>query len=146
MSRPFRGVSSDCMPGKQMTLRALLAEYSELPEFEGLELNFVNQKGRWDSAPLHIAIHRQRPKEAEILLEAGADPNAPGEYGERPLQIAVRRQRFDIVEMLLRAGARCDLKDDNGTDAWWDAESVGAKQRLQEMEREIVQKINERDR
>lgn len=129
-----------------MTLRALLAEYSELPEFEGQELTSVSQKGRWNSAPLHIAIHRQRPKEAEIFLEAGADPNAPGECGERPLQIAVRRQLFDIIKMLLRAGARCDLKDDDGIDAWQNAEWVGAKQKLQEMLCEITQENKGRGR
>jgi ankyrin repeat protein len=84
--------------------------------------------------PLHIAIHRKRPKEVKVLLDAGADPDAPGEYGERPLHIAIRRLLFEIVEMLLRAGARCDLKDGNGMGIWDQAEASGVKQRLKELD------------
>lgn len=127
------------MPVNKVRLWPLLAEYSELPEFEGEELTSVNQKGRWDSMPLHIAIHRKRFEEAKVLLDAGADPNAPGEYGERPLQIAVSRKLFDIAEMLLRAGARCELKDNDDMDTWQTAEMFGSEQQLQQIVRKIAQ-------
>src|SRR4051812_25228658 len=70
-------------------LATLLVEYAELPEFEGTGLSSVHDKGRWDSMPLHIAVHRECAAEVRVFLAAGADPNAPGEYGERPLHIAV---------------------------------------------------------
>lgn len=54
----------------------------------------------------------------DVLLKAGADPNAPGEYGERPLQVAMNCENPELVEKLLRVGAQLDLEDDKGPDAW----------------------------
>jgi uncharacterized protein len=128
------------MSSETPQLMALLAEYSMLPEFEGIGLTSVQDRGRWNSMPLHIAIHRKRSNEVKILLDGGADPNAPGEYGERPLHVAVRRGLFEIIEMLMRAGARCDLQDKDGLDVWNQAEATGVTQRLQQVERSIREK------
>lgn len=117
--------------------KALLAEYSDLPEFAGTGLTSVHDRGQWDSMPLHIAVHRKRSEEVKVILAAGADPNAPGEYGERPLHIAVRRKLFEIVAMLLRSGARCDLKDGDGMNVWEEAEANGVQQELQEIAQAI---------
>jgi len=123
---------------KQMkTVRDVLSEYQELPEFQGVILSSVNQQGGFKSTPLHIAIYREEPDEVRILLQASADPNAPGEYGERPLQVAVNCGSTEIVEQLLRAGARCELKDEKGMDAWQVAKVV----RFTEQFEEIVQRI-----
>jgi ankyrin repeat protein len=121
-----------------MNISSLLIEYSELPEFD-CPISSVDQKGRWNSAPLHIAVHRKCFLEAKTLLEAGADPNMAGEFGERPIQIAIRRNLFDVVELLLSAGANCDLCDDHGTNAWNDAESVGATDKLKNLVRNFPQ-------
>ena len=110
-------------------LERLLQEYQELPEFSSLKLSSVNQRGGWNSTPLHIAIYRERPREVRILLEGGADPNAPGEYGERPIQVALGQDE-EIIEMLLSAGAQCDLTDDKGKNAWDWAEGLGLKDKL----------------
>ena len=125
------------MSVKISQLTALLLEYSKLPEFEGTGLSSVHERGRWESMPLHIAVHRKRSGEVRMFLAAGADPNAPGEYGERPLHIAVRRGLFEIVEMLLRSGARCDLQDGDGIDVWQEAEANGVKTKLQQIAQAI---------
>lgn len=114
-------------------LENLLREYQELPEFAGTSLQSVNQRGGFDSTPLHIAIYRERPKEVGTLLEAGADVNAPGEYGERPLQAAVNCKNTEIIERLLRAGAQPDLKDQEGADTWQVAEALGFRRTLEDI-------------
>jgi ankyrin repeat protein len=56
----------------------------------------------------------------EVLLAAGADPNAAGPYGATPLYSAAKATWFPedrcelVVERLLRAGADPNLADDSG--------------------------------
>lgn len=120
------------------SVEQLLREYHELPEFQGIALNTVNQQGAFKSCPLHIAIYRENLDEVRVLLQATADPNAAGEYGERPLQVAVNCGHSVIIEELLRAGARCELKDEKGRDTWQVAELVGFKQKLEEIVRRVT--------
>ena len=119
-------------------VKQLLHRYQELPEYQGITLNSVNQRGGFKSTPLHIAIYRENPEEVAMLLRAKADPNAAGECGERPLHVAVNCANGKIVEQLLRAGARCEFKDDKGMDAWQVAEAVGFRQRLEEIVHRIT--------
>jgi len=106
------------MSDQATTVEELLREYQQLPEFCGMVLKSVNERGGFDSTPLHIAIYRERPHEVKILLNAGADPNAAGEYGERPLHVALNCWNPNIIEQLLRAGALPELKDKEGLDVW----------------------------
>jgi hypothetical protein len=55
---------------------------------------------------------------ARVLLERGADPNAPGTRGLTPLMAAaVVDADGSIVRLLLRQGARVDARDDRGLTA-----------------------------
>src|SRR4051794_39807793 len=62
-----------------------------------------------------------------LLIEAGADPNAPGPLNYTPLKnLAFRREmpddlRFPLVEMLMNAGARPDVPSKHGGTALDDA-------------------------
>jgi ankyrin repeat protein len=49
---------------------------------------------------------------AGLLLDAGADPNAPGWFGRTALHIAASRGSAPIVELLLDRGARIDARED----------------------------------
>ena len=121
------------MPSKEQAVKKLLNEYQDLPEFRNVVVASVNQQGGWHSRPLHIAIYRESFEEVELLLHAGADPNAAGEYGERPLQVALNCGDGKTIEALLRAGASCELKDDKGFDAWSIAEITGTRALLDQL-------------
>jgi len=47
----------------------------------------------------------------ELLLDHGADPNAPGQDGSAPYRVAARRGRADVVALLERHGGRADTTD-----------------------------------
>ncbi len=128
------------MPISMTKLQEVLLEYQELPEFEGRALCSVNQRGGWNSTPLHVAIYRERPEEVRVLLDAGADPNAEGEYGERPLQVAVNCGNAEIVERLLRAGADVKLLDEKGLNTFQVADLMGFRPKLEE----IMGRLNQR--
>ena len=121
-----------------MNLQLLLKEYQTLPEFEGMILNSVNQKGHFSSTPLHIAIYRSSLDQVDTLLAATADPNVRGEYGERPLQVAVACGNTEIVERLIRAGARLELTDDDGMDTWMLSEGFGFTEQLKEIVKRVT--------
>ena len=96
------------------TLAQIFAEYSELPEFLGMELRSVNQPGHFDNSMLQVAITRGDLEEVECLLAAGADPNWRGQYGYTPLHNAVMWDLPEVVERLLKAGAKVDVANDDG--------------------------------
>jgi ankyrin repeat protein len=53
----------------------------------------------------------------ELLLEAGADPNARQERGFVPLHDAAANGNVGLVDLLLKHGARPDAKTDDGKTA-----------------------------
>jgi hypothetical protein len=66
----------------------------------------------------HAAYHGNRSL-TRLLLEHGADPNAPGDSrGETPLTIAVRMGRAEVIAELLAAGADPALADASGLTTW----------------------------
>lgn len=58
-----------------------------------------------DSTPLLMAIFRKQGEAAELLLNAGADPNVRGGEGDSPLRFCVDSQDYEMVERLLAKGA-----------------------------------------
>lgn len=71
------------------------------------------------NTPLHAALAgRGNSRILEMLLAAGADPNARGEGGYTPLHIAATRGDVGVIGMLLAHGAdRTRLSDDGRTPA-----------------------------
>ncbi|WP_158305475.1 ankyrin repeat domain-containing protein [Opitutus terrae] len=78
-------------------------------------------------APLHQAILRNRTAIALLLLEAGADANAPDRSRRTPLHLAVERDNLPILEALLARGARPSERDRIG---WTPLHHAAAKDRL----------------
>jgi ankyrin repeat protein len=63
---------------------------------------------------LHGAVARRDLQIVNMLLEAGADPNARQERGFAPLHDAAANGSIPLVELLLKHGARADVKSDEG--------------------------------
>ncbi|MCW3051317.1 MAG: Ankyrin [Chthonomonadales bacterium] len=77
------------------------------------------------NAVLLSALSTAHKETAEVLLEAGADPNATGYYGRTPLMWAARMRQPTCVESLLRRGAQWGARDDQGKTARMWAEEAG---------------------
>ncbi|PNW84608.1 hypothetical protein CHLRE_03g151100v5 [Chlamydomonas reinhardtii] len=65
----------------------------------------------------HATAHHTVLDLAQMLLDAGADPNLQDRYGTYPLVSAVMNAQVQSVKLLLAAGARADLKDNDGCTA-----------------------------
>jgi ankyrin repeat protein len=70
-----------------------------------LEARSTNQEFAPEATPLHSAVAAGRMDNAEVLLEAGADPNARQHGGFTPLMEAEQRGDLDLAELLIRHGA-----------------------------------------
>lgn len=64
--------------------------------------------------PLHSAVAAGSARIVQILLRAGADPNAPQRGGFTPLHGAAHRGDADLVDLLLAQGADPRLASDDG--------------------------------
>ena len=51
------------------------------------------------------------PAATRLLLELGADPNAPKENGRAPLHEAAWSDNAEVVQLLLARGARCEIRE-----------------------------------
>lgn len=67
--------------------------------------------------PLHLAAYVGFFDLVQILLDAGADREAPGEYGDRPLHAAARAARPSVIAALLDAGADVNAENAVGETA-----------------------------
>ncbi|RLN25815.1 hypothetical protein BBJ28_00026864, partial [Nothophytophthora sp. Chile5] len=72
------------------------------------EMGYVGLNRR---TPLHWAAISGSKEAADLLLEAGADPNFQDARGRSPLHWAARLNKLDVVRSLLRAGAEPNLAD-----------------------------------
>ena len=67
--------------------------------------------------PLHSAVAAGSVRVAQVLLDAGADPDAPQRGGWTALHGAAQRGDSDLVDLLLQRGSRIDLTSDDGRTA-----------------------------
>jgi ankyrin repeat protein len=75
--------------------------------------------GNWDA--LAEACAREEPDIAQILLDAGADPNGSPKSGVTSLMFAASRKLPGLVQTLLKNGARVDAVDPQGATALFHA-------------------------
>ena len=66
---------------------------------------------------LHFAADHNDIAQAEMLLRAGANPNAQTDRGFTPLMFAARKSNLEIVKMLLDYGANPKLRERNRKNA-----------------------------
>ena len=50
----------------------------------------------------------------EVLIEGGADVNAPGENGRAPLHVAAEKGHLEAAHLLLALGADLDARGHDG--------------------------------
>lgn len=101
----------------QEEVSRLLAEYSSLPEFSGLECASADSLSLFGDRPVHIAASRGDIDEIRLILGAGADINCKGEHGYTALHNAVEQGHIAAVEYLLTNGADPDPVNDDGVSA-----------------------------
>jgi len=68
------------------------------------------EDGGGGSQPLHFAVSGRHAAAAEVLLDAGANPDAIGNYGRTPLVMAIYEDDVEGVRLLLKRGAKVNLK------------------------------------
>lgn len=62
---------------------------------------------------LHMAIHLDRPRMLQVLLEEGLDPNLRERTGPTPLHFAAEKRNLETTRILLEHGANTQLIDNN---------------------------------
>lgn len=69
----------------------------------------VNKRAHRGESPLLVAINREHPDCAQVLLDNGADPDTMNNEKETPLYKACERSNAALVAMLLNYGAAVNL-------------------------------------
>ncbi len=65
---------------------------------------------------------------AQLLLDHGADVNAPGKYGRTPLMSAVRSQNTRLIKLMIERGADINRISNDGHSALFYAELDGSQE------------------
>ncbi len=89
----------------QKKISDVLAQYSQHPDFIGVDLVDVNQQGAVDDAPLHIAVRKGSVEDVLDLLNLGAKINMLGDLGNTPLHYAALVGRPEMAQLLVLKGA-----------------------------------------
>jgi ankyrin repeat protein len=101
---------------------ALLASVSVDPEQRN-QLNFSN-------TILHNVCFQGHAHIVELLLDAGADMEAPNDIGETSLRHAVIRNKVEVLKVLHERGAAFTMVDNIGCTAFHDAILMNAHECL----------------
>lgn len=72
----------------------------------------ILKKGNWHWPPLYRAVSMNHVELAQILLDAGADPNQLNAIGNLPLHLAATSDSAEMIELLVRYGADIEKRDE----------------------------------
>jgi ankyrin repeat protein len=79
----------------------------------------VNATGKFKVTPLMVAVDAQRPRAVQVLLKAGALPNAMAQDGNGPVSLAVKSYLAkpdgrEIMLAIFKAGGNPDTRQPDG--------------------------------
>lgn len=77
----------------------------------------INARNDSKQTPLVAAVSEDNLLIAELLLDAGADPNISGQYGCSPLHVAAGNVNEHLVKRLIAAGANINERNEDGETA-----------------------------
>lgn len=84
-----------------------------------------NYADDWGACALHVAQLEMVPNLLQVMLDAGADPNARDAEGATPLHRALRGGWMESALALIRSGANPYSKDRHGLNALRIAQGMG---------------------
>jgi len=94
-------------------VRQLISHGADLnAECKDCQWNEWDEDVRW--TPLHVASCDATPPVPRMLLECGANPNAPDNLGRTALHMASSYGEITDVESLLEYDAKMDVRDEDG--------------------------------
>lgn len=108
--------------GQDNVLSSLISKGANLHLLQGRQVHKYH--AQLDTL-LHTAVKMGRKEVVEILLEAGADPNAQNRRMQSPLHYSVYTGDIDIARILLNSGAKIDAFDDDGATVFLWAAYIG---------------------
>ena len=71
----------------------------------------LNEKNRFGTSPLHLAISKSNLRIVKVLIENGASPDVfdASSWNFTPLQLAMKMENYEIVKFLVENGANINL-------------------------------------
>lgn len=81
-------------------------------------VRWLLEQGAPPQAALHAAAGAEDPVYIDLLLEAGADPEARGDRGRTPLHCAAQWGRHAVARRLVARGVDLAARDDDGQRAY----------------------------
>lgn len=96
------------------SISEVLLNMSNMPTFEGIQLNGPNVQGHFGDYPIHVAVVQGDLESIRILVLGGADINVRGEHGYTPLHEAIEQGNADAVQVLIDLGADKSIRNLDG--------------------------------
>jgi uncharacterized protein len=100
------------MPLSRPELVAIAKKYAGHPEFLGIGIEDVNQRGAVDDTLLHVAARTGAIDDVKTLVFCGALIDSIGDLGNTPLHQAAMNDQRTTAEFLLLKRANPRLKNE----------------------------------
>ena len=117
---------NDCSKSKLQEVLRYAAEHFFPSEDEPASIS-IDTRGPDGDTPLHLFAWRSDVESAKVLIEAGANVNAPGDMSTTPLHVALSQQCEPMVLLLLAAGAEVNIRSEFNETPQEAAQRIGGR-------------------